>query len=60
MRKIAEHHLEQVRTKLADLAELERLLTGTIQHCSGEAAPVCAVMDLIEVSTSAETAHVSN
>lgn len=60
VRKIAEHHLEQVRTKLADLAELERLLTGTIQHCSGEAAPVCAVMDLIEVSTSAETAHVSN
>ena len=60
VRTIAEHHLEQVRAKLADLAELERLLTGTIEHCSGEAAPDCAVMDLIEESAAAETVHVSN
>jgi len=60
VRTIAEHHLEQVRAKLADLAELERLLTGTVEHCSGEAAPECAVMDLIEESAAAEKAHVSN
>ncbi len=60
VRKIAEHHLEQVRAKIADLAELERLLTGTVEHCSGEAAPECAVIDLIEESTAADTAHVSN
>lgn len=60
VRKIAEHHLHQVRAKLADLVELERLLTGTVEHCSGKAAPDCAVMDLIEESAAAETAHVSN
>ena len=60
VRKIAEHHLDQVRAKLADLVELERLLTGTVEHCSGKAAPDCAVMDLIEESTAAEAAHVSN
>jgi MerR family mercuric resistance operon transcriptional regulator len=60
VRKIAEHHLEQVRAKIADLGELERLLTGPVEHCSGEAAPECAVIDLIEESRAADTAHVSN
>lgn len=60
VRTIAEHHLEKVRAKLADLVELERLLTGTVEHCSGKAAPECAVMDLIEESTAAKSAHVSN
>ncbi|HEY0627557.1 MAG TPA: helix-turn-helix domain-containing protein [Allosphingosinicella sp.] len=55
VRTIAEHHLEQVRAKLADLSELERLLTQTVEHCSGDAAPDCAVMDLIEESSAAET-----
>ena len=60
VRTIAEHHLEQVRAKLADLVELERLLTATVEHCSGKPAPECAVMDLIEDGRAAETAHVSN
>lgn len=60
VRTIAEHHLDQVRAKLADLAELEKLLAGTVKHCSGEAAPECAVMDLIEESTAPEKAHISN
>lgn len=60
VRTIAEHHLEQVRAKLADLVELERLLTGTVEHCSGKAAPDCAVMNLIEEGTAAENAHFSN
>lgn len=60
VRKIAEHHLATVRTKLADLVELERLLTGTVEDCSGEADPECAVIELIEESSAAETAHVSN
>ena len=51
VRTIAEHHLEQVRAKLADLVELERLLAATVEHCSGKAAPECAVIDLIEEST---------
>ena len=48
VRDIAAHHLEQVRAKMADLAELERLLASTIAHCAGGTAPECAVMDMIE------------
>ena len=60
VRNIAEHHLVTVRAKLADLAELERLLTETVENCSGDADPECAVIDLIEESSAAATAHVSN
>lgn len=48
VRDIAAHHLEQVRAKIADLLEFERLLTSTIEHCSGRAEPECAVIDMIE------------
>ena len=48
VRDIAAHHLEQVRAKIDDLVELERLLTSTIEHCSGQPNPECAVMDMIE------------
>lgn len=52
VRDIAAHHLEQVRCKIADLVEIERLLAETIEHCSGEADPECAVMEMIEVGAS--------
>ena len=45
---IAERHLEQVRGKIADLREIEGLLAATVERCSGESEPVCAVIDLIE------------
>lgn len=48
VREIAAHHLEQVRSKTADLAEIERLLAETIEHCSGKPEPECAVMEMIE------------
>ena len=48
VREIAAHHLEQVRAKMADLAHIERLLASTIDRCSGEHAPACAVIDMIE------------
>jgi len=48
VRDIAAHHLEQVRAKIAGLVELERLLTSTIDHCSGRPEPECAVIDMIE------------
>lgn len=48
VRYIAAHHLEQVRAKIADLVELERRLTRTIDHCSGRSEPECAVIDMIE------------
>lgn len=48
VRAIASRHLETVRGKLADLARLEKLLASTIERCSGEHAPSCPVIDMIE------------
>jgi MerR family mercuric resistance operon transcriptional regulator len=50
VREIASQHLENVRNKMADLARLEALLASTIERCSGEHAPSCAVIDMIEGS----------
>ncbi len=48
VREIAAHHLQQVRSKMADLAQIEALLAATIGRCSGDHAPACAVIDMIE------------
>ena len=48
VRDIAERHLEQVRAKIADLLDIERLLSATIERCSGAAEPDCAVIEMIE------------
>lgn len=48
VREIAAHHLQQVRSKIADLVEIERLLATTIDHCSGKQEPECAVIEMIE------------
>lgn len=48
VREIAARHLEQVRSKIADLLEIERLLADTIEHCSGRPEPDCAVIEMIE------------
>lgn len=48
VREIAARHLEQVRSKMADLARMERLLSLTIERCSGDHAPECALIDMIE------------
>jgi MerR family transcriptional regulator, mercuric resistance operon regulatory protein len=44
---IATPHLEDIRSKIADLRKLERLLSRTISQCSGEAVPECAVLDAL-------------
>lgn len=48
VKEIAAHHLDRVRAKITDLIRLERLLAGTIEQCSGEAAPECPVLDMID------------
>lgn len=55
VRDIAERHLEQVRAKIADLAEIERLLTVTVERCSGRSVPECAVIDMIENPEAAQS-----
>jgi MerR family transcriptional regulator, mercuric resistance operon regulatory protein len=37
-----------VRTKLADLGRLERILAETISRCSGDSVPSCPVLDMPE------------
>ena len=48
VREIASGHLHTVRSKMADLARLEKLLASTIDRCSGDHVPHCAVIDMIE------------
>lgn len=48
VRDIAAHHLEQVRQKIADLQQIERLLSDTIEQCPCDADPECAIIDMIE------------
>jgi len=53
VREIAAHHLERVRAKMVDLAQLESLLATTISHCEGDGATHCAVIDLLDRHTTA-------
>jgi len=48
VRDIALHHLEGVRRRIADLAEIEHLLASTVERCSGGHVPDCPVIDMIE------------
>ena len=48
VREIASLHLKHVRTKIADLVEIERLLAMTIERCSGRPDAECAIIDMIE------------
>lgn len=52
VREIATHHLEDIRTKLADLKKLERLLATTVAKCSGSTAPDCPVLDILDIQRS--------
>lgn len=48
VRDIAALHLERVRAKIADLAQLESLLAATIARCSGGEAPDCPVIEMLD------------
>ena len=48
VRKIATHHLEDIRAKMADLAKLERLLAKTVGRCRGNKAPDCPVLEILD------------
>lgn len=48
IREITSAHLENVRAKLADLARLEAILADAVARCTGDAAPVCPVLDILD------------
>jgi MerR family mercuric resistance operon transcriptional regulator len=50
--EIAAHHLEDIRAKLRDLKKLERLLAKTVARCSGNTAPDCPVLDILDIQRS--------
>lgn len=42
-----ERHLTDVRSKIADLKRIERVLAATAAHCSGEEVLECPVLDAL-------------
>lgn len=50
--EIAVRRLEQVRSKITDLAQLERLLTSTVERCSGGHVTECAVIEMLDSAKS--------
>ena len=52
VRRIASHHLGDIRAKITDLRKLERLLSKTVAQCSGSTAPDCPVLDILDVRRS--------
>jgi MerR family mercuric resistance operon transcriptional regulator len=51
VKAIATSHLGRVRAKITDLTKLERILTETIECCSGEPSPACPVLDMLEADS---------
>jgi MerR family transcriptional regulator, mercuric resistance operon regulatory protein len=49
VRRIAGHHLDNIRSKISDLRKLERLLAKTVAQCTGTTAPDCPVLDILDV-----------
>src|SRR5262249_1889896 len=49
VRRIAAHHLDDIRVKGGDLRKLERLLARTGAQCTGTSAPDCPVLDILNV-----------
>ena len=54
VRRIAAHHLDDIRAKIGDLRKLERLLAKTVAQCTGTTAPDCPVLDILDVRRSKE------
>jgi MerR family mercuric resistance operon transcriptional regulator len=51
------HHLDDIRTKIKDLAKLERLLAKTIARCSGKSVPDCPILDILDVERTKRRAN---
>jgi MerR family mercuric resistance operon transcriptional regulator len=49
VREIAVHHLDDIRAKITDLRKLERLFAKTVARCTGTTAPVCPVLDILDI-----------
>ena len=52
VRRIAAHHLDDIRARIGDLRKLERLLAKTVAQCTGTKAPNCPVLAILDVRRS--------
>jgi MerR family mercuric resistance operon transcriptional regulator len=48
VKEIAGAHLASVRAKLADLARLADVLAAAVAQCTGDVAPACPVLDILD------------
>ncbi|AMN40048.1 MerR family transcriptional regulator [Rhodoplanes sp. Z2-YC6860] len=48
VKSIAERHLQTVRTKLRNLAEMEASLAGLLAQCPGDTTSECPVLDALD------------
>lgn len=48
VRRMAVEHLEDVRSRLAELRRLEAALAETVTRCTGDSSPTCAVLSMLE------------
>ena len=49
VRAITARHLEEVRSKLSNLARIEKLLASTVARCSDGTVPECAVLEILDI-----------
>jgi MerR family mercuric resistance operon transcriptional regulator len=47
VKTMTEHHLTDVRTKIADLRRIETILAKTAAQCSGDEAPECPILEAL-------------
>ena len=52
VRRIAAHHLDDIRAKISDLRKLERLLAKTVAQCTGATVRECPVLDILDIQRS--------
>lgn len=48
VKEIASAHLASVRSKIIDLVNLEGVLANAVARCTGDAAPACPVLDILD------------
>ncbi len=48
VKQIAEIHLHDIRTKIADLRKMERTLRDLSNQCSGKDVPECPIIDVLQ------------
>lgn len=48
VKEIARKHIADVQAKISDLSKLEQILSDTVAQCTGDIAPVCPVLDLLD------------